>query len=232
MWVSFVAGASLAAISLGHCAAMCGPLAALSCTRRESRGLWRYQLGRMAGYVFLGSLAGELGAGVSLLADATLARWLFSALAAFSCIAAARRIAGVRRLVRLRRSPRQEPALWARVTSLVPQDPLALGLLSSVLPCGLLATAWLAAAATQRSAAGAALMLGFVSVSGAAVVGMGLVTSRLPRAPRWFRQVAAGVLVVAAGLIASRPIAAALQRSDALDAPSAALCHGSMGTAD
>jgi sulfite exporter TauE/SafE len=232
MWLSFATGALLAAVSIGHCASMCGPLAVVSCPRRDAHGLWRYQLGRTAGYVFCGALAAELGAGISLIADAAWASWLFSAVAAAGCIAAARRIAGVGSLVQLRRAGERSPALWARVARLLPQDPLPLGLLSSVLPCGLLMTAWLAAAATRQAAAGAALMLGFVTVSGAAVMGTGFVVTRLARAPRWLRQVTAGLLVVAAGLIVSRPIAAALRPETGPRVPSGPLCHGGMRARD
>ena len=54
-WVSFLAG-------LGgslHCVGMCGGLVTASC--EKSQDVWRYQLGRLLGYIFLGIFAGLLG---------------------------------------------------------------------------------------------------------------------------------------------------------------------------
>jgi sulfite exporter TauE/SafE len=54
-WVSFLAG-------LGgslHCVGMCGGLVTASCDR--SKDIFRYQLGRLVGYLGLGALAGFLG---------------------------------------------------------------------------------------------------------------------------------------------------------------------------
>lgn len=54
-WVSFLAG-------LGgslHCVGMCGGLVTASCDR--SNDIFRYQIGRLAGYLLLGAFAGFLG---------------------------------------------------------------------------------------------------------------------------------------------------------------------------
>lgn len=54
-WVSFIAG-------LGgslHCVGMCGGLVTATC--EKSSDIFRYQLGRLLGYLFLGVFAGHLG---------------------------------------------------------------------------------------------------------------------------------------------------------------------------
>jgi len=231
MWTSFATGAVLAGMGIGHCAAMCGPLAAASCAHRSRGSLWRYQWGRTTGYVFFGGLAGDLGASVALLGSSAWASWVFPVIAAIGCMALAHRVwlRKPRALVRLRVPEQRKSSLFTRVASLVPEDPLALGLLSSLLPCGLLATALLAAAATRSAPAGAVLMLGFVTVSGAALAGAGLIVARLPRAPSWLRHLTGCVLVATAGWTLSRPISVLLQPADRHAVQSAPLCHGGPG---
>ena len=230
MWASFATGAVLAGMGIGHCTAMCGPLAAASCAQRSHGSLWRYQWGRTAGYVSFGGLAGDLGASVALLGSSAWASWVFPVIAAMGCIALAHRVwfRKPRALVQLRVQEQRKPSLFTRVAGLVPQDPLALGLLSSLLPCGLLATALLAAAATRSAPAGAVLMLGFVTVSGAALAGTGLLVARLPRAPAWLRQLTGCILVATAGWMLVRPISSLLQPADNHAVKAAPLCHGGL----
>lgn len=54
-WVSFIAGVSGSL----HCVGMCGGLVTASCN--EKNDVFRYQVGRLIGYLFLGVLAGSLG---------------------------------------------------------------------------------------------------------------------------------------------------------------------------
>ena len=226
MWAAFTTGVLLAGVSLGHCGAMCGPLAAISCARRGRSGLWRYQLGRAFGYLGLGAVAGELGASVATLGAASWANWLFAAVSAAACIAAARRIWATPRLVTLRSSAtRRRPSLFALVAQLLPQDPLPLGFMSSLLPCGLLASALLAAAAAHSAVAGASLMFGFVTTSGIALTTTGLAAARLAAAPPRLRQISACLLIVSAGLIMSRPLTAFVQQRIRPDIPTGPLCH-------
>ena len=59
-WVSFIAG-------LGgslHCVGMCGGLVAASC--EKSGDVFRYQVGRLIGYVLLGAIAGTIGSWVNI----------------------------------------------------------------------------------------------------------------------------------------------------------------------
>jgi uncharacterized protein len=54
-WVSFIAGVGGSL----HCVGMCGGLTTASC--EKSSDVFRYQLGRLVGYLMLGTLAGWLG---------------------------------------------------------------------------------------------------------------------------------------------------------------------------
>ena len=59
-WVSFIAG-------LGgslHCVGMCGGLVTASCER--SGDVFRYQFGRLIGYLFLGAIAGTVGSWINV----------------------------------------------------------------------------------------------------------------------------------------------------------------------
>lgn len=59
-WVSFIAGVGGSL----HCVGMCGGLVTASCDK--TKDLFRYQLGRLLGYLTLGLLAGYLGSLVQL----------------------------------------------------------------------------------------------------------------------------------------------------------------------
>ena len=54
-WVSFVAGVGGSL----HCVGMCGGLVTASC--EKSHDVFRYQVGRLLGYLLLGAFAGVLG---------------------------------------------------------------------------------------------------------------------------------------------------------------------------
>ncbi|HEX7478069.1 MAG TPA: sulfite exporter TauE/SafE family protein [Polyangiales bacterium] len=209
---AFVAGATLGLISLPHCVAMCGPLAAFACTNTP-QGLpaVRYQLGRTVAYVFLGALCGRLGQVLTTAGAGLWPRVVFSLLAAGACVFTARRLwrgsepnVG---LVQLRTG--RGASLFEALSALVPRDPAALGLLSGLLPCGALATALLAASATSAPVVGALLMFGFVTASAPALLGAGLIARAWPaaRTARLRRPLA--VLFVACALVfVARPLQA------------------------
>lgn len=82
-----------------------------------------------------------------------------------------------------------------------------LGLLSVLLPCGVLASAIMAAVATGSAVDGAGLMAAFAVVSGIAVLGAGLTTQLVPRRfAATFRRTIAYALVALAVLAVYRPI--------------------------
>lgn len=207
MLTALLSGAVFGTVNLAHCAGMCGPLAAAGCARTGRSGLLRYQLGRSVTYVYAGALAGHLGRGLQLY-GARWAGWIFALLTAAACLVSARSLfRSSSGFVQLRTSPR--PRSWfATLLRLLPRDPLPLGLLSVLLPCGLLAAALLAAVASGSATSGAAFMFGFVVMSGGALLGSGLLVQAAPRFSNPLRRGLACVLLIAAVSAVAKPIAA------------------------
>jgi sulfite exporter TauE/SafE len=211
MLAAMLAGLVFGLMNVAHCAGMCGPLAAAGCARTGRAGLVRYQLGRSVAYAYAGAIAGHVGQGISLY-QARWTEWLFPLLTAAACVFAARGLLRVGRdggLVQLRSAARSQRPPWlARLFSLLPRDPLPLGLLSVLLPCGLLAAALLAAVATGSGPSGASFMLGFAVSSGGAVLGTGVFAQLAARCSISARRALACALLAAAALTIARPLAA------------------------
>jgi sulfite exporter TauE/SafE len=172
-----------------HCAAMCGPFVLAQSAavadqaatggmlrRLSGAALMPYHAGRALGYGLLGAIAGGLVGAVSL---GTGWRFVLAAmlmLAALGMFAqASTRIAAL--LPRLA-TPRLPGVLEARLGALLAAPSglrgVALGLLLSALPCGLLYGALAGAAATGRALAGALAMASFVAGTIPALVGVAL----------------------------------------------------------
>ena len=164
-----------------HCAGMCGPFviaqaAAVSdraaaggmLARLSGAALLPYHLGRMLGYGVLGAAAGGLAGIVSL---GTGFRFLLAVLLGIAAVLmfaqASTRIA-----------PRLPAALERRLGALVAAPTglrgVALGLMLSALPCGLLYGALAGAAATGSALGGALAMTAFVAGTVPALVGVAL----------------------------------------------------------
>jgi len=172
-----------------HCAGMCGPFviaqaAAVSdraagggmLSRLSGAALAPYHLGRMIGYGALGAVAGGLAGVVSLGAGARFLLAGLLALAALLMFAqASARIAAM--LPRLP-APRLPDVLERRLAGLVAVPTglrgVALGLMLSALPCGLLYGALAGAAATGSALGGALAMGAFVAGTLPALIGVAL----------------------------------------------------------
>jgi uncharacterized protein len=215
-----VLGALTGLASSAHCAAMCGPLAASACARRSPvASLARYQLGRMIGYAIAGALAGGVGRVIAL---SSLAPWLaggVSVITALALLVLAQRVlrassnaevrerAAVIPLARLRDHTRRERrSPFARLSRVVPREPIALGAFTALLPCAALAAALLLAAGTQARISGAALMLGFAATSALGVLGGGIALTRITQlAGRLGPRALAVALTCAALYVGLRP---------------------------
>jgi len=156
VWVASLVGSA-------HCAGMCGAFVLLagSPLRRQVA----YHAGRLVTYSLLGALAGALGAALDL-GGATLGvERLALALAGLALIAYGAgllaRLAGLR--VRGLEPPARLAALYGRVASRLgtigpmPRA-LAIGMLSTLLPCGWLYAFVVTAAGTGSAALGALAM--------------------------------------------------------------------------
>lgn len=165
------AAAGLGGLLLGlansaHCTGMCGAFAWHAASGRRPRvGFSAYGLGKLFAYVFLGTLAASLGAG--LVASAAHGQALLALVAAAALI-----VAGVAVL----RGPRRDTAggrvgrgLSAALSRALgdlsrrdlPGGRFGLGVLSGLLPCGVVYLAVLQSAALAHPAAGLVFMAGF-----------------------------------------------------------------------
>jgi len=198
-----------------HCAAMCGPFVvaqvaasaqhtgAGALARLSGAALLPYHLGRALGYGMLGALAGGL-AGI-----ASLASGLRYGLAALLLLAAllmlAQASARLAALLPRMPQPRLPQALEARLGRLLGAPTglrgVALGLMLSALPCGLLYAALAAAAASGSALGGAIAMLSFVAGTVPALVGVALLGRFFGRRNGPALRVAAMILFVLNGAV-------------------------------
>lgn len=172
-----------------HCAGMCGPFviaqAAAVADRAASGGMLArlsgaalapYHLGRLLGYGALGAGAGGLAGVVAI---GTGFRFVLAAMLMLAAVLmfaqASTRVAAL--LPRLP-APRLPGGLQARLSGLLAAPTglrgVALGLMLSALPCGLLYGALAGAAATGSALGGALAMAAFVAGTVPALVGVAL----------------------------------------------------------
>ena len=197
---------------------MCGPLAAA----QGSRGRWgaaRYQVGRGVAYVVLGAVAGGGGQALSALGGPVVGA-LVSLLMAAALLGLAIRLwrgergeRGERGAGRPVRLGRRRPPLVARACRRLAPGPLGMGVLSGLLPCGLLWAALALAASTGEAVSGALVMAGFAGATGASLVVAGVVAALVRGRALAGRRVLAGVLVVGAAITAARPVGALMAES-------------------
>ena len=227
-----VGAAALSGLMGGvHCAAMCGGIAT-GFSAMGPRGGWRYalepNLGRIAGYVLAGALAGGLGHGI---VDVARSEWL--ALGLRSAVGVVLVVVALRLLDRQGRFARLRApgaGLWQRLRPLqrrlLPANTtgkrLALGMLWGWMPCGLsttvLAAAWLQADARNGALTMAAFGLGTLPV----MLPLTWAGARLGvRLQRGGWMTAAGVLVLSAGMLTL--VAPWLMQVPALHGPLSAL---------
>ena len=209
--------------SLGHCVGMCGPVVVLL-TRRAADVTARtvstvrgntvlLHVGRVMTYATLGWAAGALGRVVGMaLPGLRRAQGLLALVVALMAVYMALAILG--------RVPSPEVYLagWTRRWGHAVQrlttvehrpSALLLGLLWGLLPCGLVMTALLAAAASGTPWGGALTMLAFGLGTWPALLTLGWLTQRgVARTRLWTRQVAALVVLLFSTQMALRGLAA------------------------
>lgn len=159
-----------------HCAGMCGAFVVLAVSRQEGEATvsrpWKlqaaYHLGRLATYVSFGLIAGAVGATVNLGGSLVNIQRAATILASLTLV-----VFGVVTLLRVlgvRAGSRGAPAWMARLAqrghraawALSPTPrALAIGLLTTLLPCGWLYAFVVTAAGTAHAVTGAAVMAVF-----------------------------------------------------------------------
>ncbi len=205
LYLAAMTGASLALVSSAHCAVMCGPVVMASAARRDGAGS-RYFMGRLVSYTLLGALAGSTGRTLFALGSA---KWVEAALSwalALTLLVSAGRTLSPRTEtapIALRKKPRV--SLLSHALALSAQDPMLLGVVTALLPCGALFAALMAAAALGTPAFGALAMATFASLSGVALLGLSRLGRKLMLGPHGRRGLALGLLLGSA-LMVYRPI--------------------------
>lgn len=172
-----------------HCAGMCGPFA-LAASGGAAR-LSAFLGGKLFAYLFVGAVAGAAGSALAGAAEASAG--VLSVLTGVAMI-----VVG---FVSWFRGAAPMHATWLRRLPRVP-GPFALGALTGLLPCGVLALAALRAVSLGGAAHGALFMAAFAlgtapALVAAAVTGRSLGDRLGPRA----RRRALASLLIAAGLL-------------------------------
>lgn len=205
-----------------HCAAMCGPLAALATGRTRSdhslsgqrtlpvltnaRHLVAYNVGRLTIYCILGAISGSVGVAVDLGGTVAGAQRLAAIIAGIVLISA-----GIVALVGARVQPRWLTAgiswLGARVHRRVASwpsavRPVAVGALSGLLPCGWLYAFVLIAGGTASAFWGAAVMLAFWMGTLPIMLSLGFGLQRVFHFARERIPVLTSIAMIAIGLLA------------------------------
>ena len=168
-----LAGGMAGLASAPHCAGMCGPIAAATCTDANKGA--RYGLGRFVSYAFTGSVAGGTGQALLSLLELPIARGVASLLLGVGLALSAWRL--------------YQPGSLPRAPTLVAlgrkvdlsSRPASIGLLTGFLPCGALIAGLTLSAASGSMFVGGLTMLAFALGSSLGLIGAGWLASRLRR---------------------------------------------------
>lgn len=211
IWISaFLAGL----LGSGHCFGMCGGIAGslgavsgLGASRSPVMPAVQFNAGRLLGYALLGALAaGIFGAAGEIMALKPLGKWLRGITALMVMLIGLRFLLDWRGLDAIERGG---AGLWRHIMPLAVRishrhdwiGRLGLGLCWGFLPCGLVYTVLMTAAATGAAGAGAVTMLAFGLGTLPAMLGLTLAAPALSSflADRAVRRIVGFSLVVLAG---------------------------------
>ncbi|GAB4485088.1 MAG: sulfite exporter TauE/SafE family protein [Thermodesulfovibrionales bacterium] len=193
----------------GHCIGMCGPVVAAQALRKPQAGRQvpysqlLYNAGRITTYACIGGLMGLAGSFVNIAAGLAGIRNAVMVLAGLAMIYMGLAIAGMLPGIRVLE---QRNAGVLRIAGRIQGMHSAarffgLGLVLGLLPCGLSATAFLAAAATGNPVSGFLLMLCFGLGTVPALLSFGMLISSLGLRLRGWIYRSGGVLVVVMGIL-------------------------------
>jgi sulfite exporter TauE/SafE len=201
----------------GHCVGMCGPLvatytlqnggdrmeAAATAARRHLGAHLAYNAGRITTYTAVGAVMGLAGSFVQVAASLGGLQRTVHLVAGLAMILLGLNMAG---WLPGFRHPTGSPGIQQRlVTRLVnasrQRGHFGLGLVLGLMPCGVLYTAQIAAAASGSPGRGAALMLAFGLGTAPALLGVGVMASWLGPRLRGGLYKLASVSVMAAGAL-------------------------------
>ena len=198
---SFVFGAANSV----HCACMCGPLALAF--QGGAKGACSYHVGRTTAYGAVGVVLGAFGSALGTKELGPPTAWVALVLAAGILLLA---LAGERGALEIPGLGRAVQAIVGRTRAFPPAARAGLlGLVTPLLPCGLLWAACAGAAVAGSAAAGAGVMIGFALGSLPllllAQTQAGRITRRLgPRTLQWLQR---ATMLLAAGILVWRGLA-------------------------
>jgi len=198
-----------------HCFAMCGGIAGALGMHAQTSGMRvgavgiasAYQLGRIAGYTLAGAIVGFVGAQASQLLDLVQ---LGSVLRIASGVLIL--LLGLRLLVRwnaLKWIEQLGARFWIKLRPFVQfasvrsgtAQPLVMGLLWSLLPCGLVYSMLLLAAMSESTLSGATIMLAFGAGTFPSMFSTSLLATRVQRhLSHPAVRIASGILMVGIGV--------------------------------
>ncbi len=209
-------GVSLGALALaglvgsfGHCMGMCGPLVAMLgvTARRDGSRLpalahLLYHTSRIAVYGLLGLAAGAAGSFISLGGGLSTVAGLLSIVLGAAVVALG--VSFLRRTGWAGRTLWGGEALTRAMSRAVQRGGTsgvaALGALNGLLPCGLVYSALLAAAAGGSAVRGGVAMIVFGAATMPVLIALGLGASRLGARTRGVLTTLAGVLIIVVGV--------------------------------
>lgn len=148
-----------------HCVGMCGPiLASIQQDGRKWIDNIIYQGGRLLGYTILGMLLGISGRGVDFLGELSSIRWFSGILASLALIYTGGKLLfpGIPGFQTGRLNSKFRP-VYGKLRSLPSPSlaPLGFGMLSAILPCGVLLPAYTLAFSSGSLSGGGFVMVGF-----------------------------------------------------------------------
>lgn len=221
IWVSLGTAVALGATSSVHCAAMCGPLAAVGTAVQgkvdTSRAL-RYLGGRLSGYSVLGALAGFMAAPLTAGQTGEVVRLVLAIVVAvllvYRALGLVRPAIG-EQLVRLGRNPARL-GFFRTLMRHVPRHGFGLGLATALFPCGALWAGLFTAASSGSAWLGAAMMALFAAASAPLLLLPAIAATAMGHHLRhaWMRRIGAIVLIGAAVWVLVPPIRSFLAPTD------------------
>lgn len=183
----------------GHCVAMCGSVTCTldaSCApgaRARTHGL--FLAGRVGGYTLAGLAAGSLGGAISAVAPSS-AQWGVRAAVALLGVFVGLQTAGVLRVFSAFEPAlkglfaKVSPSVARRLRSPSPSAALTLGLLWSLVPCGMVYAALALAATSGGALSGALSMVAFGLGTAPALLSVAWLASRIrqtkSKSNKWF----------------------------------------------
>lgn len=216
----FVPALVMGLLGSGHCAVMCGGVAAAACGRPKAS--LTFNAGRIATYTLLGAVAGAFGALSPLFTVA------LRPVAAVALVALGLHLAGITNA--FTKVEKIGQPLWRRIAPLTkrPLHSVLLGAVWGFVPCGLVYAAVTLAVAAGSALGGALAMfafgLGTLPVMGTIAAVAGGVVTRFFARPLVRRT--AGLFVLVLGLHQTSLAFAAVDLSLAGGGAAHACCHG------